>query len=159
MSIVLRGDDVRDALQEHISATIEYFLERNYYSYFAPIIAPSSDVNEDFFRDNKITPNESATLFERKMMSHLIPFYRDRIIYNPRNVDNMIWASGHCARNERCFSINACLAEDITEKITYQEWLELPASLPIPIQREIVYNIKSTIYDGIDILPDKVGIK
>jgi len=129
--MVLKNDDIYDALTEVINSTVEHFLGGDPYYPIAPYLCSGEiDSTCPFFDDNRITLSEKGlSSDELKTISHLSTFYRNRVAYNPVNIDRYLQVLGHITYSQSsmdilCFHQSSC--GDVEGAITYEEWKNLP---------------------------------
>jgi len=160
MEHIPTGDKIRDGLDIAIGETIDYFLTFNAFDSFAPYLSNKKMTHEHpFFNQIRVYPKGSFTSEEYKTMSHLSKFYRSRIAYNPKNIDNFFWSIGEAQRGERTFDMMACNPLDTTDQITIEEYLLLDEKISMIIFTNIEISNKADYFDGIDVLFDMIGVK
>ena len=124
-----KNKDVLDALSEAIQETINHFLITDPHYNIAPYFY-DGEIGTDctFFADNRITLAEFNSSDDLKTISYLAPFYRNRIAYNPKNMDFYLRCIGHLSYSESamdivCYDKSTCGEE--ANSILYKDWLLL----------------------------------
>ncbi|MFT7880442.1 MAG: hypothetical protein ABXS91_08620 [Sulfurimonas sp.] len=126
-----KNNSIYDAVSKAIEATINHFIGNDPYFYIAPYFYTGEiDKSCPFFGDNRITfPNYDIPSDDLKTMSHLAPFYRNRIAHNPKNINYYLRALSYIGYGESGFDILCYEAIDCSaaspSHITYEEWLKL----------------------------------
>jgi len=125
-----KNNDILDALSEVIEATINHFLDYDPHYHIAPYLS-SREILRDttFFQDNRITLSDYTASEDLKTMSYLAPFYRNRVAYNPKNIDFYLRSLGHLKYSEVgmkliCYEKALCGKEE--GSISFEEWKLLP---------------------------------
>jgi len=139
-----KNSELYDAVAEAIDQTILHFMVQDPYYYIAPFFS-AQEISKKcpFFVDNRITlPEFDISSDDLKTMSYLAPFYRNRIAYNPKNIDNYLKALGHLKHDESgmdiiCYESIDC-ENPLTTYITYEEWLSLEGDYVITYDKTAI---------------------
>ncbi len=135
----MKNNDVLDALSEAIEKTILNFIDTDVYYFIAPYLS-RKEISLDcpFFKDNRVSIQSEVgfpdTLTDKqisdnlKTISWLSLFQRNRVAYNPKNIDYYLRTLGYIKYNESamdilCFEDGECGNEN--KNITYEEWLSI----------------------------------
>jgi len=81
-----------------------------------------------YFPNNHITTDEVTNLEDLRTVAHLSRFFKNRVAYNPKNIDRYLWSIGKMPYSETAFDIvcyNVCDCTNISKDIGYREWLKL----------------------------------
>jgi len=98
---------VRNELRKILSETVEQTLSTDPYYYIAPYLY-KGEIDKDcpFFKDNNITlPSKLLASEDLKTIAYLAKFYRNRLAYDPRNIDRYMWATGHIPYSKSSYDI------------------------------------------------------
>lgn len=126
-----KNNETLNAVSEALKKTIDHFLSADPFYYFAPYFFDGGiDKQCPFFRDNRVTlPLAQLSSSDLKTISYLAPFYRNRVAYNPKNIDYYLRATGWMKYDDTAMDIivyreNMC--GDPSGEIMYQKYLKNP---------------------------------
>ena len=111
--------DERNAVREALDLAVTHFLNEDPYYYVAPFLSEKEITkNCPFFENNGISlPPKVLTSEDLKTISYLAPFYRNRLAYDPKNIDRYLWATGHLDYSVSSFDL-LCFEADPTWILT-----------------------------------------
>ena len=86
-------------------------------------------------KDSPYFPNQNITIDgiedneDLRTIAHLAKFHKDRIAYNPKNIDRYLWSIGQLPYSETAYDIvcyNVCDCDNVAKDIPYSLWKTLP---------------------------------
>lgn len=130
--------EVRNELRKILSEAVEETLSVDPYYYIAPYLHKGViDKNCPFFKDNNITlPSKYIDSEDLKTISYLAKFYRNRLAYDPRNIDRYMWATGHIPYTKSSYDI-LCF-----ETLPY---LMLPLDMKLSVHENMHLRVEITL--------------
>ena len=97
----------RDEALRIINEATEEVLTVDPYYYIAPYLH-DGEITKDcpFFKDNDISlPAKNLDSEDLKTISYLAKFYRNRLAYDPANINRYMWATGHVPYDKKTYDI------------------------------------------------------
>ena len=82
-----------------------------------------------YFPDNNITIDEVEDNEDLRTIAHLGKFFKNRVAYDPKNMDRYLWSLGILPYSETAFDVvcySVCDCSDVSKDIPYSLWRTLP---------------------------------
>ena len=84
--------------------------------------------NSPYFHDNHITIDGIEDNEDLRTIAHLSKFHKDRVAYDPKNLDRYLWSIGKLDYDKTSFDIvcyNVCDCNNVAKDIPYSLWRTL----------------------------------